>query len=332
MKHIFTLLISSVLFSCSLEEDLVQMQDYGPIQGTTYQVSYIVPSGVSYQSEIDSILLSVDKNLSNWLPMSGISKLNSGDTILMDEYPLLVNVIDSARKYYYQTNSYFDITIEPLISLWGFYEKGVGIPDSSEIDSVLNLVGWHHLHTVDNQLWLDKGSGIDVNGIAQGYSVDLIAEYLSSEGIENYMVEVGGELRAKGKNIDEIIWRIGIDKPVENIEVDRLQEIISLNNSSLATSGNYRKYKIDPLTGKKYGHSVNAKTGYPQESNLLSATVLTNSATRSDAWGTAMMVMGLEKTKSLLESQQEIQAYWILTDRKGAWKIETTPQFDRIID
>jgi FAD:protein FMN transferase len=332
MMRAFLFLITLFLLSCSSNEDLVQVQNYGPIQGTTYQVSYVVNSGTTYQSQIDSVLQIVDRNLSTWLPHSGISKLNAGDSIIKVQYPLLANVIDSSRKYYYQTNSYFDITIEPLIELWGFYQKSSGIPDSSSIDSVLSLVGWQHLYDENGYLWLDKGAGIDVNGIAQGYSVDLIAEYLMAKGVENFMVEVGGELRAKGKNIDDKFWRIGIDKPVENIEVDRLQEIISLENSALATSGNYRKYKVDPVSGKKYGHSVNPKTGFPEESSLLSATVLSHSATRSDAWGTAMMVMGIEKTKQLLKSQKGLQAYWILTDRKGDWKVETTDEFQLLIN
>jgi len=319
-------------FSCTNEIELVQVQNYGPTQGTSYQVSYLVPSGTTFQNKIDSILYAVDLNLSVWVETSGISKLNTGDTLRKRDYPLLVNVIDSSRKYFDQTDAFFDITIEPLIQLWGFYSKGGGIPDSARIDSVLKLVGWKHYHDNGKLIWLDEGSGLDVNGIAQGYSVDLIAEFLSQKGIQHFMVEVGGEVRAKGKNVDERIWRIGIDKPVEAIEYDRLQEIISLSNSSLATSGNYRKYKTDPITGKKYGHSVNSRSGYPEESDLLSATVLSHSATRSDAWGTAMMVAGLERTKEIMQSNKGLQAYWILTDRKGQWMVKTTEGFQFLLD
>ena len=169
-------------------------------------------------------------------------------------------------------------------------------------------------------MYLEPGVQIDFNAIAQGYSVDLIADFLENEGIQNYLIEVGGEIKARGVNTDDKVWRIGIDKPLEEIDIeDRFQFILELENKSLATSGNYRKfYEKD---GVKYSHTINPMTGFPVQNRLLSVTVISNKCSLADAYATAFMAMGVEQTKKLLKTvHDQLDVYLVYTDIDGSWK------------
>lgn len=314
------LFFSMFLASCQETDEWVQRQNYGPAQGSTYQVSYIVKPSVDYQLAIDSLLIYVDQGLSAWKPNSSLSRLNRGDTLFLANEALLSTMLDSARALKEQTDGLFDISIGQIVSLWGFHRNASSIPSDSAIELALIASKWENIKKSDDSLYLESNCQLDVNGIAQGYTVDLIADFLNEKGVSHYMIEVGGEVRCKGKNIDGQIWRIGIDRPTNERETDRFMRIVQLNNQALATSGNYRKYVEDPSSGKRFGHSLNPRTGRPTQDVLLSASVVCNNATAADAWGTALMVAGLQRAQEIVESKPELEAYLIYSDRKGDWK------------
>ena len=332
MKKFGSLISIALFFSaCNPKEaDVRQYTLTGPAQGSTFMVTYLAGPNTNLQSQVDSILVYVDKSMSTWVASSTISKANRGDTVLME--PVFRNVLEASKKMHDLTNGNFNITVGPLVRAWGFSKDQTVVPDSAVVDSLLNLIGMAKIRQRGDTLWLDKGVSIDFNAIAQGYTVDLISEFLQSKGIHNFMVEVGGELRTKGLNIKEKIWTIGIDKPQENLDLEnRFQVIVSLPNKALATSGNYRKFYIDPTTGQRISHTISPFTGYPAKNNLLSASVVTPTAMEADALATAFMVMGLERSQKFLRLNPSVDAYLVYTDFKGEWQIFTTKGFEELI-
>jgi len=287
----------------------------GFIQGTTYNIQYKYSEDI--QVEIDSVLHEFDLSLSTYIPNSIISGFNQNDTlVLADEY--FERFFTAANEVSIKTNGDFDITVAPIVNAWGFGFTERQNVDSLLIDSLLEFTGFEKVK-LENGLIIKHNPSLmlDGNAIAQGQSVDVIAEFLEGKNIKNYLVDIGGEIRTKGQNPSKKDWRIGIDKPIENSgEIDReLQAILKFSNKSLATSGNYRKfYEKD---GIKYSHTINPKTGYPVKHNLLSATVVTNECIYADAYATAFMVMGLEKSIEFIESNIDIEAYLIYSDSAG---------------
>ncbi|MCB0410235.1 MAG: FAD:protein FMN transferase, partial [Flavobacteriales bacterium] len=199
------------------------------------------------------------------------------------------------------------------------------------IDSLLKFVDFNQVSINDSLVMkINPGTMLDFNAIAQGYSVDVLALFLEEKGIENYMVEVGGELRVKGVNKNDTLWRVGIDKPIENNRERELQAIISLENSSLATSGNYRKfYEKD---GVKYSHTINPLTGYPVQHSLLSVTVIAPTCALADAYATAFMVLGLEKSKQIVENNPDLEAFFIYSNEKNEMETFATKQIRKFIE
>jgi len=287
----------------------------GFAQGTTYNVTYISNDGINHQRSIDSLLIEIDNSLSTYQKKSLISKFNQSDS-LGEIDPLFTAVFDISKAVYDQTNGLFDPTVAPVINAWGFGFENLYTADSVVIDSLLSFVDFTKITIANQQISKEKkGMMLDFNAVAQGYSVDVLAELLEKRGIENYLVEVGGELKAKGVNINDTLWRIGIDRPLPNLQEREIEAIVNLDNKALATSGNYRKfYEKD---GMKYSHTINPKTGYPVAHNLLSATVVTDNCGYADAYATSFMVMGLQKSKDFLFEHKEIDALLIYSDEKG---------------
>ena len=237
------LLLLVLLGSCGRNPKMVQMTNQGPAQGSTFSISYLVPEGVDYRTEIDSILDDMDAQMSLWINNSEISRLNRGDSIYLSSS--FQSVIMKSLLYSELTEGAFDITIAPLIKGWGF--SGGVRKDYVNVDSLMNYVGYQRLVASRPGAMLEKyalpsGYEIDVNGIAQGFTVDLVVNLLKNKAVENYMVEIGGEVRCKGTNIQGRKWRIGIEEPNEQRVAGQFQTIIELDTMSLATSGNYRKY------------------------------------------------------------------------------------------
>ncbi|MFA6400751.1 MAG: FAD:protein FMN transferase [Salinivirgaceae bacterium] len=322
-------LIILLLNSCTEKASYIRNSGY--IQGTTYHFIYESPNGKDYQLELDAELRRFDLSLSNYEPYSIISRMNRNDSdVLADE--LFETCFKKAMEISETTDGAFDITVGPLVNAWGFgFEKENKI-DNSMIDSLMKLVGFHKVKLIDKKLIKeDPKIKIDVNAIAQGYSVDVIAMFLEKKKVKNYMVEIGGELRVQGLNDKGLLWRIGIDKPIEgSTERNReLQEIVSLNNLILSTSGNYRKfYEKD---GIKYSHTINPKTGYPSKSNLLSASVAAADCMTADALSTAFMVMGTEKSIELVNQLKNIEVYFISIDSTNQYQVYASDGFKKMI-
>ncbi|MBL4708338.1 MAG: FAD:protein FMN transferase [Flavobacteriales bacterium] len=324
MKKILFVGITAILISCqtpAVKESVSEVIVQGEAQGTTYTIKYIAEEYNGIKEEVDSLLQAVDQSMSTYLPSSDISRLNEGDTIEMDQ--LFQEVYIMSQKVNLATEGAFDPTIGPLIKAWGFDYANPQKMDSLLVRELLANSGFAQFEQLEHKLWRKNDQArINFNAVAQGYSVDIMAQLLDQKGIQQYYVELGGELKVKGKNKYGDWWIIGIDQPEgENLE-RKLAQRVSLKNSAMATSGNYRKfYEID---GKRYSHTLNPKTGYPAENNLLSATVITSDCGMADALATSFMVMGGEKSIAYLKQHPEIKAHLILAKEDGTYESFTT--------
>src|SRR3972149_1833175 len=333
MKRIYWLSLIFLL-ACNPEEpQLVKLE--GKTMGTTYHISFL-PSdkqdrssnATDFQAEIDSLLVEFNNSVSTYIPSSTISKVNKQDTLIeVDDY--FVKVFKKAQEVSEKTDRAFDVTVMPLVNGWGFGYTDTIRMDSAVVDSLRLLVDYRNVSLVekDGKFYVrkkDKRIQVDFSAIAKGYGVDLIGMLLEEKGIENYMVEIGGEVRAKGKNEKNEWWRIGVEKPVDDASASNheLKDILKLENKSLATSGNYRNFYY--RNGKKVSHEIDPKTGYPAMNNLLSVTVIADDCMTADAYATAFMVLGLEKTLDYLQQDTTLNAYLIFADEKGEMKITYT--------
>jgi len=316
------ILFLSVLFvACTNDVSTVQMTNQGPAQGSTYSISYLVPKGVDYRTGIDSILKEMDAQMSLWVSSSEISRLNAGDSILISKD--FANVIARSIILSERTRGNFDITIAPVVKAWGF-SKGE-YNSKVNIDSLMNYVGSSRLlrPKANVRYAIPKGMQLDVNAVAQGYTVDVIKDYLISKGVADYLIEVGGEVVCNGVNSAGRKWRIGIDRPEENRSEGVFQTIVELDTMALATSGNYRKFWVDDK-GQKVVHTIDPITGKPVVSTLLSASVISPDATTADALATAAMVMGNEGAIEILENLPNVEGFLIISTKLGALKVEKT--------
>ena len=291
----------------------------GEAQGTTWHISYFAETKTNDKPAIDSILKDIDKSLSTYLPASIISRINNNEPdAIPDQY--FIDVYNKSVEISERTGGLFDVTVGPLVNAWGFGFTKKASVDAAKVDSLLEYVNYKMLSLENRKLVKEKPEiTVDFNAIAQGYSVDVLADYLESKGITNYLVEIGGEVKARGKKNNEN-WKVGIDQPNEEKSAERkLQVLIDLNNRALATSGNYRNFYVED--GKKYAHILDPKTGYPAKQNILSATVLAEDGMTADAYATAFMVMGLEQSKKFLTENKDLKLeVFFIYDNNGNWK------------
>lgn len=327
MKNLaFLLLLSFALFSCGENQKEALHKFNGPTMGTTYQVVYAGDEVKEIQAGVDSVLEVVNASLSTYIPSSTISKVNQSATGAPMDAMMRINFLKSAEVWL-KTDGAFDPTVGPLVNAWGFgFKKMAGKVDSALIDSLMALVGWEKLRiSGDSLLKSLPGVTVDFSALAKGYGVDEVGRYLESRGIANYIVEIGGELRAAGKKAKGFSWMAGIEKPVDdqtgNSKV--LAYTLPLNDRSMATSGDYRNFYIE--NGRKYAHTIHPKTGYPAASNLLSASIIASDCMTADAFATACMVMGFEAAKSLIEKEEGLEAVLIYSDASGALKQYVSP-------
>jgi thiamine biosynthesis lipoprotein len=318
MKSPLFIFFFLVLAGCQNNSgDKAQESDYksigGEAQGTTYTVTFQSSEDIELKkNQLDSIFTSIDQSLSLWVNNSVIRRFNDEDSIFIDD-PHFLNVYFRAQEIKEMTSGAFEPMILPLVKYWGFGPDGAYKKMEGELEPLLNLMKQEVFTTVDSSQTADRlnvkfikqpGQQIDVNGIAQGYAVDVVCEYLGNLGIRNYMVELGGEVRSNGKNPTGEWWRVGVDKPVPLEAERKIEIVIPLQNQALVTSGSYRKfYEVD---GQKYSHTIDPFTGKPVDHNLLSVSVLASNATNADALATAFMVMGLENTKEFLSLNPEL--------------------------
>jgi FAD:protein FMN transferase len=301
----------------------------GFIQGTTFRIVY--KNSENLNDTIFKMLQYFDNTLSTYQENSIISQINKNDkNVVLNE--LFIEFFNKSREVYEKSDGYFDITVAPLVQTWGFGPKEFIKSDSASIDSILNFVGMDKVKLENGKIIKsDPRIQLDGNAIAQGQSVDFIARMLEYEGTKNYMVEIGGEVRAKGQNDKGEIWKIGIDKPIEgsNEQNRELQTVILLANKSMATSGNYRKFHM--VDGIKYSHTINPKTGYPAKDILLSASIIANECSIADGFATACMVLGFNKAKELLSGNKDLEAYFIYSGSKGELKVFMSPGFEKYL-
>ena len=328
MKYLYTLCIAVLVTACGTtpKENIYYIK--GEAQGTTYGITYIAKAPVE-KAAIDSILQVIDLSMSTYIDNSLISKINRGENLPID--PHFEKVFSASFDIYLQSKGAFDPSIGQLINAWGFGKKENHTPPTQkQIDSLLALTGMDKVHYIDTPrgAFIKKDNPniqLNFNAIAQGYTSDVIAEYFLSKQISNFIVEVGGELVIHGRNtLKNKPWRIGIDNPLQKPDEDReVIATVELTDCGLATSGNYRKLWTDSLTGQKYVHTINPKTGRPQPSNLLSATVIAPSAMLADGYATTLMALGgIEKAKDFLAQHKELKAVLLYSDEAHKGQIQ----------
>lgn len=327
----FCALLVLLLTGCGPKKLSPYRKIAGFTQGTTFHITYEDKANQDLSGAVDSIFKVFDLTFSEYIPNSIVSRINKNDsTALFDD--MFVEVYNKSLEVYRETHGAFDLTVGPLVNAWGFGPEKKAKVDSATIDSLLQYIGMDKIRLEGRRL-IKKlpGIDIDVNSIAQGYSVDVVYRYFEQLGIQNFMVEIGGEVRTKGKNPKGETWRIGVDKPVEgnNVAGEDLQTIILLDNKAITTSGNYRKFFEE--NGVKYSHIIDPHTGYPYKNNLLSVTVIANDALTADGYDTGLMVLGLEGARELLKLHPELEAYMIYSDANGKFQVEYTKgiQFDK---
>jgi FAD:protein FMN transferase len=326
MTRIFLLL--SFLFS-SFQENapLKKVQIDGLAQGTTYHIIYYAKDSLVSKTQVDSILDVIDSSLSLYKPYSLINRFNqSQDGITADRH--FVKVVKKAIEVYHETDGLFDITVEPLTTAWGFGPiKATSIPDSAAIRNILPCVNSRLLYWQGVKLKKKKPCvRLDANGIAQGYSVDVLAVFFEKMGVENYVIELGGEIRAKGhKYPGNSKMKIGIESPGDDPEVSLIEKVVWVDKGAITTSGNYRRYYES--NGKKITHLLNPKTGYSLQNELISVTVYAKDAVTADAYDNALMAMGLEKAMAFVEKRKDIAAHFIYRKDNGTIADTMTKRF-----
>ena len=289
----------------------------GTIFGTVYHAKYL--SDCDLQAEIEAELQRVDASLSMFNPQSNVSRINRGETDEADE--MLREVLQLSYVVNKATEGAFDPTVAPLVNAWGFGFKSGQLPDSTQVDSLRALVGLSGIHLTEDRLTKDNPLAIlDFSAIAKGYGVDRAASVLRGRGIEHFMVEIGGEVVTEGLNDKGEPWRIGINRPDDDSTSTstELQEVLSLSGKAVATSGNYRNFYVKD--GKRIAHTINPRTGYPAQQDILSSTVIAPTCAEADAFATAFMVLGLEQAKAVLKTQPQLEAYFICSDEKGNYQ------------
>lgn len=333
-KRYYSFIFPLLFLSCQNESKPTFFIIQGEAQGSTYAIKYISNEEVTSKMEIDSLLTAFDLSLSTYRQDSKISKINAGDsTVVVDDF--FVKTFEVSNQIFNETNGLFDPTIGVLVNAYGFGPNKKAVTLSpSQIDSTLQYVGFNKVKlnedkTVSKQF---KQTYFDFNAIAQGYSVDVVVDFLKSKGIENAIVEIGGELFALGKNtIENKNWVVGIDDPLQTPEERKLIAKVNLENLGMATSGNYRKVMLDEKTGEKFVHIINPKTGLSQKGNVLSATVLAKNGAIADGYATALMIMTLEESKTFLQNHPELYVMLLYTDADNQMQQYLTDNFKKLI-
>ena len=311
MRHLIYLTFLIALTSCHKEKQNTSLS--GPIFGTSYNFIFEGKSNSVNQEEIDSLFAVINQSMSTYMADSDISKINRNEAFNIDEH--FINVYNISSRIYKETSGVFDPTIGAIVNAWRF---GPEVSDkqvtSKMIDSLMIGVGFDKLRVEGNLLYKAFSTTfIDFNSVAKGYAVDVIADYFDSKGVNNYLIEIGGELKSNGINVEKNQpWKVGIEAP--NFDGSQsLVKAIELKQSAMATSGTYRKFKLDE-NGNRYAHIIDTKTGYPSKSNILSVSVITNACGDADAYATAFQSMGMTVLRDFLKKYENIKAYVIYQD------------------
>lgn len=307
-------LVLTVLLIVSCEKKSKNTILEGAIFGTYYRVTY--DSETSYQKQFDSLFYVINKSLSTYQTNSDISKINRNEATNIDFH--FEKVFKTSKSIYKETDGAFDPTIGAVVNAWDFGPQGKVVNlDSLKIDKLMESVGFNKVLMASSRN-IDKhnpNTFIDFNAIAKGYAVDVIAEFLESNNIKNHLVDIGGELRAKGINIEkQLAWKVGVENP--NFDgTQSINHAISLKDEAMATSGTYRKFKIDE-NGNRYAHIIDTETGWPSKTNLLSISVIADNCMEADAYATVFKTMGVEKVIAFLRAHPELKVFLIFENNK----------------
>lgn len=332
MKNALFILLPLLFISCQDKEtNTLLIKNTGDAFGTTYNIQY--ESEDDFHDELKEVFDMVNQSMSTYMPESDISKINRGDTtVVVDE--TFKEVFLTSKDIWLKTKGAFDPTVGPLVNAYGFGPtKSLKNIDSTKVDSLMRFVGMEKVELTAGDRIRKQHPEIylDFNAIAKGYTLDLLANELDERGISNYLIELGGEVVAKGKNPDkDELWAVGIDNPTISDGVE-IYKVITLEDRAMASSGNYRKFIEDPETGQKFVHSINPETGWPQKSNVLSVTVLAENCMLADAYATSFMVMELEETKNFLNNNSQLDVFIIFTDADGNLQEWMTEGFEKVV-
>lgn len=316
--------VAFVYFIRISNEDEPNQQEFtGQTMGTiSYTVKVISAETLPLGFGIDSVLKAFNQSLSTYIPDSEISTFNQLDTLVYDS-DLFYPILQRSKEIHEATDGAFDPTVGPLVNVWGFGpDKSIQVPDSAQIDSLLNLTGLNKIAFNTSYAAKRPGMYLDFSAIAKGYAIDIVAEFVESYGVMDYMVEIGGEVRVRGKNLKGQGWSIGIDDPLVAKNERKILSILEVHNMSLATSGNYRNYY--EKDGNVYAHIIDPRTGYNKNHNLLSTSVLSSDCMTADAYATGFMVMGLDESIKTVEKDPNLEAL-LLYQEDGEIKSYVSP-------
>lgn len=317
----------AILTACAKQPQKIVLE--GLAQGSYYAVTYYDEQNRVFQHEIDSIFHAVDMSVNLWVDSSVISKVNRNEEVVLDQ--IFIDNFNIAQEAAALSDGYFDPTISPIVAAWGFSYKNGDSLTPQLIDSLRLLVDYRKIRIEDGRVVKENPAmTLDFNAIAQGYTSDLIASFLESRGITNYLVDTGGEIMARGGKPNGQPWIVGIEKPADNWDSEQVvQTRVALRDKGLVTSGSTRKYV--ERDGKRYSHCIDPKTGYPVEHNVLSATVLAQNSVMADALASICMVMGMEKSLPLIESMDGVEAYYIFVNEDNTLQTFATDGFKSLI-
>lgn len=322
---LLTVLIIGTILIIREQQAMPYQENVGLVFGTEYHITY--QCNEDLQPEIEAELKKVDNSLSTFNKESVISKINRNEDVVVNE--MFEQVFNRALYVSKETDGAFDITVAPLVNLWGFGFKTGENPSKQKIDSLMQFVGYQSVSLNNKKVKkVHPNTMLDAAAIAKGYACDVVAQFLRNKGIQHFMVEIGGEVITCGNSPKRIPWKIGVTKPVDdslNIQQEQ-QAVLNVTDMAMATSGNYRNFYYKG--GKKYAHTIDPKTGYPVQHSLLSATVLAKDCATADAFATAFMVMGIDKAKTVLEKHPELMAYFIYADAKGELAVWHSPTME----
>ena len=301
-------------------QNVKKQQFLGTTQGSYYSITYFDEQNRDFSRDFDSIFEEIESTLSLWDENSILRRVNRNDTTVVLNQ-IFIDNFNYAMRAAELSDGYFDPTVGPLVQAWGFHFKE-GMEMTPEIvDSLKQLIGYRKIKIENGKVVKENPNmTLDFNAVAQGYTTDMIGDFLLSKNVNNFLVDVGGEILARGCKPNGELWKVGIEKPAENKDSERIvQEIVELKDRSIVTSGNYRKYV--ERGGKRYSHSLNPKTGYPAENRLLSATIICDNTAWADCLASICMVVGLEKAKEIIELNDDaIDAYFIYVDENNEVK------------
>ena len=301
-KVLYCFLTVVLMVGCSQRASYRQNQGF--VFGTIYNITY--ESATDWQSEIEAELQKVDNEFSMFNEQSTVARLNRDESV--DTSAMFREVYLLAQKVNQDTDGAFDISVAPLVNAWGFGFKHQQMPTPEQVDSLLKI-----------------RDQMDFSAIAKGYGCDVVARLLEQKGVSNYMVEIGGEVVLKGENPRQTLWHVGVTKPVEDSlsTEGELQAVLTMTDRAMATSGNYRNFYYKD--GQRYAHTIDPRTGYPVQHNILSATVLADDCATADAYATSFMVLGMDGAKAVLARHPELEAYLIYTDAQNCLQVWYSP-------